>query len=153
MGLRLWIAAEEADDADVFVGVEKLSRTGVLVGFSGYQGVPNDVVAKGWLRLFHRELDAGLSTETQPWHTHRRLLRVAPGEVVAADVEIWPSSTLFEAGSTLRLVIQGHEVHDYPAFAHTDSVNRGRKRLFTGGRYDACLSIPVVQREIVRSDA
>jgi predicted acyl esterase len=78
---------------------------------------------------------------------------VAPGEAVAADVEIWPSSTLFEAGSTLRLVIQGHEVRDYPAFGHTDSVNRGRHRLFTGGRYDAYLSIPVVQREVVPSDA
>jgi uncharacterized protein len=63
MRLRLWIDAEDADDADVFVGVEKLSPTGALVGFSGYQGVPNDVVAKGWLRLSHRELDEERSTE------------------------------------------------------------------------------------------
>ena len=56
MRLRLWIVADEADDADVFVGVEKVSPTGAPVGFSGYQGVPNDVVAKGWLRLSHRHV-------------------------------------------------------------------------------------------------
>jgi len=48
---------------------------------------------------------------------------------------------------------QGYEVRDYPAFGHSDSVNRGRYRLFTGGRYDAHLSIPVVEPERVRSDA
>src|SRR5207253_1852983 len=76
--LRLWIAAKEADDADLFVGVEKLSPTGALIGFSGYQGVPNDVAAKGWLRVSHREADEARSTETQPLHPYRRLLKV-PG--------------------------------------------------------------------------
>jgi uncharacterized protein len=79
-------------------------------------------------------------------------LKVAPGEVVAAEVEIWQSSTLFEAGSTLRLVVQGCELQDYPAFGHIDSVNHGRHRLFTGGRYAASLSIPVVLRDIARRE-
>jgi predicted acyl esterase len=144
MRLHLWIAPEEADDADLFVGIEKLSPAGTVVGFSGYNFLPNDVVAKGWLRLSHRELDEARSTETQPWHTHRRLQKVEPGQAVAADVEVLPSSTLFEAGSSLRLVVQGHELRDYPAFGHTDSVNHGRHRLFTGGRYDSFLVLPVV---------
>ncbi len=145
MRLRLWIAPEEADDADLFVGIEKLSPTGTVVGFSGYNFVPDDVVAKGWLRLSHRELDEARSTETQPWHTHRRLQKVQPGEVVVADIEVLPSSTLFEAGSLLRLVVQGHELRDYPAFGHTETVNHGRHRLFTGGRYDSFLVVPVVE--------
>jgi len=41
-------------------------------------------------------------------------------------------------------VVQGHELRDYPAFGHTDTPNRGRHRLFTGGRFDACLTLPVV---------
>jgi predicted acyl esterase len=143
--LRLWIAPEEADDADLFVGVEKISAAGTVVGFSGYNFVPDDVVAKGWLRLSHRELDEARSTETRPWHTHRIVEKVRPGQVVAADVEVLPSSTLFEAGSSLRLVVQGHELRDYPSFGHTDTVNRGRHRLFTGGRYDSFLAVPLVE--------
>jgi putative CocE/NonD family hydrolase len=145
MRLRLWIAPEASDDADLFVGMEKLSPAGTVVGFSGYNFVPDDVVAKGWLRLSHRELDETRSTETRPWHTHRRLQKVQPGRVVPAEIEVLPSSTLFEAGSSLRLVVQGHELRDYPSFGHTDSVNRGRHRLFTGGRYDTFLVIPVVE--------
>jgi uncharacterized protein len=144
MRLRLWVAADEADDADLFVGIEKLDPAGRRVGFAGLF-VRDDVVAKGWLRLSHRELDEERSTDTRPWHPHRRLLKVAPGEPVAADIELLPSSTLFEAGATLRLVVQGHELRDYPAFGHDDLVNRGRHRLLTGGRYDACLALPVVE--------
>jgi predicted acyl esterase len=145
MRLHLWIAPEETDDADLFVGIEKLDPTGAVVGYSGYNFVRDDVVAKGWLRLSHRELDEARSTETRPWHNHRRVQKVRPGQVVAADVEILSSSTLFEAGSSLRLVVQGHELRDYPAFGHADSVNRGRHRLFTGGRYDSFLAVPVVE--------
>jgi uncharacterized protein len=145
MRLRLWIATETSDDADLFVGIEKITPAGTVVGFSGYNFLPNDVVAKGWLRLSHRELDETRSTATQPWHTHRRLQKVQPGEVVSVDIEVLQSSTLFGAGSSLRLVVQGHELRDYPAFGHTDTVNRGRHRLFAGGRYDACLTVPVVE--------
>jgi predicted acyl esterase len=146
MRLRLRIATEGSDDADLFVGIEKLSPAGTVVGFLGYNFVTDDVVAKGWLRLSHRELDEMRSTETQPWHTHRRLQKLQPGEVVSADIEILSSSTLFEAGSSLRLIVQGHELRDYPAFGHTDTVNHGRHRLFTGGRYDAFLAVPLVER-------
>jgi len=62
-----------------------------------------------------------------------------------AEVEVLPSSTLFEAGSSLRLVVQGHELRDYPSFGHTDSVNRGRHRLYAGGRYDSFLVVPAVE--------
>jgi putative CocE/NonD family hydrolase len=144
MRLRLWIAPEAADDADLFAGVEKLSAAGEVVGFSGL-GVRDDVVAKGWLRLSHRELDEEGSTETQPLHPHRRVQKVAPGQVTPADVEILPSSTMFEAGSSLRLVVQGHELRGYPSFGHSDLVNGGRHRIFTGGPYDASLTMPVIQ--------
>jgi hypothetical protein len=39
-------------------------------------------VAKGWLRLSHRELVEARSTETRPWHTHRGLQKVQPAQVV-----------------------------------------------------------------------
>jgi hypothetical protein len=53
---------------------------------------------------------------------------------------------LFEAGSSLRLIVQWHEIRKYPAFGHSDSVNQGQHHLLTGGCYDAYLAIPVVER-------
>ena len=75
----------------------------------------------------------------------RRIQKVMPGKVVPVEIEILPSSTLFEAGSSLRLVVQGHELRDYPAFGHSDSVTHGRHRLFTGGQYDSYLALSVVE--------
>lgn len=145
MRLALWVALEGADDADLFVGIEKVDPAGEVVGFSG-MFIRNEVVAKGWLRLSHRELDEERSTDTRPWHPHRRLWPVNTGEAVRADVEILPSSTLFEAGCSIRLIVQGRELRDYPAFGHDRTVNRGWHRLFTGGRHAAFLSLPVVER-------
>jgi uncharacterized protein len=143
MRLQVWLAPEDSDDADLFVGIEKLSPTGEVVGFYG-SGISDDVVAKGWLRLSHRELDENQSTETRPWHTHRRIQKVGLGEVTPADVEILPSSTIFESGSSLRLIVQGHELRDY-TLGHGELVNKGRHRVLTGGPHDAFLTMPVIE--------
>jgi len=144
--LKLWISPLQADDADLFVGIRKIDAAGKEVHFSGYQGDHDDIVAKGWLRVSQRELDPERSTPLQPWHTHRREQKLAPGDVVPVEIEILPSSTLFEAGSTLRLVVQGRELIDYPGFGHDDTVNRGDHRLRTGGRYDSHLLVPQIRR-------
>jgi predicted acyl esterase len=144
--VKLWISPLQADDADLFVGIRKIDAAGKEVHFSGYQGYHDDIVAKGWLRVSQRELDPERSTPVQPWHTHRREQKLAPGDVVPVEIEILPSSTLFEAGSTLRLVVQGRELIDYPGFGHDDTVNRGDHRLRTGGRYDSHLLVPQIRR-------
>ena len=33
--------------------------------------------------------------------------RLQPGEIVPVEIEIWPSSTLFRAGETMRVVVMG----------------------------------------------
>ena len=55
-------------------------------------------VALGWLRASHRELDQDKSTPWQPVHTHSREQKVAPGEIVLLEIEIWPSGTSFATG-------------------------------------------------------
>jgi len=64
---------------------------------------------------------------------------------VPLEIEIWPSSTLFEAGSTLQVAIQEHDAAKYPAFGHRKLVNHGLHTIFTGGRYAAHLVIPLNQ--------
>jgi uncharacterized protein len=148
MKARLFMEAEGSDDMDVFVAVQKLDATGAIVPFAYYAHFEDGPVALGWLRASHRELDPVRSTGYQPVLAHRRELKLEPDEIVALDIEIWPSGTRFEAGERLRLVIQGSDINKYPqplVYArHEETVNRGRHRIHTGGRHGSYLLVPVV---------
>ena len=146
MRLKLWVSAPEADDLDLFVTLRKIGRDDREVFFSGYNGYRRDGVAKGWLRASHRELDPALSTPLRPWHTHRVERKISQNEIVPVEIEILPSSTLFEAGTSVRLDIQGGDAARYPAFAHRRTVNRGTHRIHCGGRFDSQLVVPLVIR-------
>ncbi|MCL6592990.1 MAG: CocE/NonD family hydrolase, partial [Alicyclobacillus sp.] len=147
MKLKLYAAADGADDMDLFVGVQKLDKDGQVVPFAYYAQYEDGPVALGWIRASHRELDEVQSTEFQPVLAHRRELKLQPGQIVPLDIEIWPSGTRFEAGETLRLIIQGSDVYHYPGqiyAPHEDTVNRGHHILYAGGAYDSYLLVPVV---------
>ncbi len=102
MRLKLWVSTSEGDDLDLFVVLRKLDPAGREIFFSGYNGYERDSLAKGWLRVSHRELDASRSTPLRPWHSRTSMQQLNPGEIVSAEVEIWPSATFFEAGSRWR---------------------------------------------------
>ena len=146
--LRLWVETDDGDDMDLFVALQKLDRDGEQVHFPYWSMMDDGQVALGWLRASHRELDRELSTPWQPRLRHERQLPLRPGEPEAVEIEIWPSSTLFAAGETLRLVIQGRDLQRYdigPAQAHERSVNQGRHRIHSGGRFDSHLLLPVIR--------
>ncbi len=145
MRLRLHVAALDADDMDLFVALRKIAPDGREVHFFGYNGNTRDMVAKGWLRVSHRELDTLRSTELRPFHTHTRVQKLAPNEIVAVDVEIHPSSTHFEGKSRLRLEISGDEPMKYPTLAHAALAHRGTHRIFAGGEYESSLAVPFVE--------
>jgi predicted acyl esterase len=144
MMLRLWVSASEGDDLDLFALLRKFDSAGREVFFYGYNGFAKDGVAKGWLRASHRMLDPSLSEPGRPWHTHTRHEPVAAGEIVAVEVEILASSTLFEAGSSLSLDVLGQDAARYPAFRHKRSVNHGRHTIYTGGPHASHLLLPIV---------
>jgi len=149
MKLRLWVEAIGADDMDLFVAIQKLDRDGSLVPFVFYAMLENGPVALGWLRVSHRELDPARSRPEQPFHPHTREDLLRAGEPVAADIEIWPSSTRFAVGQRLRVVVQGRDVMteslpNTPFARHQDTRNRGLHRIHTGAEYDSYLLVPVV---------
>lgn len=144
MALKVWVSSPDSTDLDLFVTIHKMDQHGKEVYFSGYNGLRRDCVAKGWLRASHRQLDVHRSTPLRPWHSHQERQLIQPGEIVAVDIEILPSSTLFEAGTTLRLDIQGCDATCYPDFAHTQRVNHGRHRIHCGAHYDSRLTWPLV---------
>ena len=146
--LKVWMESPESDDMDIFVSLDKLDVAGNVVPFPYFAQFEDGPVALGWLRASHRELDAAKSTEYQPVLAHRREQKLAHGEIVPLEVEIWPSGTRFEEGESLRLVVQGSDICPHPRPCvqdlHEATVNRGEHRLVTGGRYDAYLLVPVV---------
>jgi predicted acyl esterase len=153
MKLKLWVSAETHGDLDLFVAIQKIDRNGELVGFHYYASYDTGPVALGWLRASHRELDVLRSRAEQPVHLHRREQRLAPGEVVAVEIEIWPSSTLFRKGERLRVVVQGSDVYPYPYRApglplalHSDTRNQGVHCVWAGGNFDSHLLVPVIPR-------
>lgn len=150
--LRLGLAAQAADDADVFVGLDKLDAHGARVPFAFYALYDDGPLALGWLRASHRELDEARSTPWQPVHPHLREVPLEPGDPVPLDTEIWPTSVHFAAGESLRLTIQGCDIYDHDsyrlAFAkHDDLRNRGMHVLYTRGSYDSHLLVPVIPPE------
>jgi putative CocE/NonD family hydrolase len=145
MSLRLWVSTDRGSDMDLFVGVEKLDASGEEVLFYGKAGYHMSPAAMGWLRVSERAIDPELSEPWQPALTHERSDTIARNEIIAVDIEILPSSTLFRAGESLRLVIQGEDLFDHRSLAHTSSVNRGTHTIYTGGRYDSRLLVPVIR--------
>jgi predicted acyl esterase len=148
MALRLWVEARHAEDMDLFVAIQKLDEHGAVVPFSFLNAQEDGPVALGWLRVSHRATDPAKSTPLRPWHTHDHEEPLPADEAVPVDIEIWPSGTRFVAGESLRLVIQGHDVYEYPPgivkMAHSRTRNAGTHVIHTGGRYDSHLLVPVI---------
>lgn len=144
--LRLCVSTEETDDADLFIAIEKLDRSGNRVGFVHYAIHEDGPVALGWLRLSARELDDEKSTEFLPVLAHQRSMNVAPDEIVTADIEIWPLGARFCAGETLRLSICGRDMRSYPKpliyARHEETVNCGYHRIHTGPGLESWLQLP-----------
>ena len=148
MKLKLWVQADGSDDMDLFVAIEKIDRAGYIVPFVFFGNHDDGPVALGWLRVSHRELDEERSTPYQPFHKHQREIKLKPGEIVPVEIEIWTSSTLFERGEKLRVVVQGSDIYSYPEERHTNghtaTVNKGEHVIYTGGKYDSHLLVPVI---------
>lgn len=144
---HLWVSAETADDIDLFIGIDKINSHGERVPFYGFGGVnPNDVIARGWLRVSHRELDEVSSTTAQPIQKHKELSKLKPSEVVAVEVELLPSATIFEPGDTLRLIIKGVTIKpDAPLLGYAQTVNKGLTNIHIGGKHNSFLMIPVLE--------
>jgi predicted acyl esterase len=148
MAARLWVELQDSDDADLFVGVEKW-RDGRFVPFEGSYGYGRDRVTTGWQKVSLRALDP---EQSRPWEpvpacTERR--PVAPGEIVAVDVALLPSATLFRAGERLRMVIAGRWLAprnpltgQFPAAYAARP--RGRVVLHWGQSHDAHLLVPII---------
>ena len=107
-------------------------------------------VAKGWLRASHRKLDTEKSLPYRPYHSHDEVQPLTPGEVVPLDVEIWPTSMVFEAGHRLVLDLEAHDGVGSIPFLHTDPLDRdpdmlaGTNTIYSSQERPSFLVLPVI---------
>ena len=109
--VKLFVSSS-TNDADIFVVLRVFSPDFKEVVFQGAID-PHTPVGQGWLRASHRQLDKKLSKPYRPYHTHTKKQPLKPGEVVALDIEIWPTSIVVPAGHRVALTIRGKD-YVYP---------------------------------------
>lgn len=166
LALRLWVSSTTTD-ADLFAVFRVFTPDLREVVFMGAID-PHTPIAQGWLRASHRRLDPALSTEWRPYHLHDRAEPLAPGEPVALDIELWPTSIVVPAGHRLALTVRGrdyewqastgarlsnfkNELKGCGPFLHDDPRDRpravfaGRTTLHAGPGHEAWLLLPVIE--------
>ncbi len=129
-------------DAGLMVYVLKRDAAGDVVPFRGAVGTTSDPVSRGLGRAALRALDAAHSTPLRPVLDATAFEPVAPGERVRLAIALDPSSTWFEAGTTLELLVATHEALPAPPFAKDFGFNEGRIRLVVGGEAGSVLRVP-----------
>jgi predicted acyl esterase len=109
--VKLFVSSS-ISDADIFVALRVFSPDLKEVVFQGAID-PHTPVGQGWLRASHRQLDHKLSKPYRPYHTHTKRQPLKPGEVVALDIEIWPTSIVVPVGHRVALTVRGRD-YVYP---------------------------------------
>ena len=160
---HLRVEVADADDADLFVLVQKLTANGTpLQQFTTVnQGAAlQDVTERsgsvlrykgspGRLRVSARHQDDTRSTGTLPVHTFDRVETLHPGEVVDVAIELFPVGLVFRPGQQLRLVISARNMLGgiFPGNAFYDGRTAGRITIHTGGSQASYLTLPVLEPE------
>ncbi|KAJ6028332.1 hypothetical protein N7540_003908 [Penicillium herquei] len=171
--IHIFVQADGSNDMDIFATLEKYNSEGELqkstvidVGWladdpekerkllTSINKQYKDFCASyfsagpsGYLRVSHRALILEKTTEFQPVYTHAKEELLGHGEVVAADIEVWPYGWRFEAGEILRLTLSGFNRHPHlrPTDPKPISRNSGQHILYTGGGKGSYILLPHIK--------
>lgn len=157
--------SSSTQDADIFAILRVFSPDLKEVVFQGAID-PHTPVGQGWLRASHRQLDPESTKPFRPYHSHTREQKLAPGEKVALDVEVWPTSIVVPAGHRIALTIRGRDYENVKSggflsnfknelrgcgpFLHNDPIDRpetvfaGTSTIHVGEGHDAYILLPVI---------
>jgi len=149
MKLKVWMEARSKDgtspapdDLIVCCFIDKIDPDGKSVRFYGSVGQDQDMVTRGYGRASRRALDQSRSRPFHPVPSGTRHDPLEPGQVAPLEIALCPSSTFFERGSRLRLILSARDLVRAPIFKKDLSVNRGRHAVHFRGAFDSHLLIP-----------
>ena len=145
MALRCYMSIESGFDLDLFVGIRKLDPRGQEVQFWNRLS-RHDIVTRGWLRASRRPDPLSVKDSLTPLANYDREAPVVCGEIIELNVEILPSSTFFEAGSSMILELRGRDITELPNFQHHRIFNCGSHTLYTGPDHLSRLRVPMIPR-------
>jgi predicted acyl esterase len=157
--VHLWVESDGYDDLDLFVLAQKVDANGVtLEQFN----VPNHGEAmdnltrggaailkykgsNGRLRASLRHLDEKWATDSIPSHTFDRVEKLAEGEVVPLEIELFPVGLAFHPGEQLKLTINGFNRLGgvMPGRETVAPDNHGTHTIHTGGAHASYLQVPL----------
>ncbi len=146
MALRCFMSIDSGFDLDLFVGVRKFDAQDREVEFWNRLS-RHDIVTRGWLRASRRPDPVSVGDSLVPAPDFDSEKAVVPNSVMELNVEILPSSTFFEAGSSLVLELRGRDITELPNFQHHRIFNCGKHSLHTGPRHPSRLLVPLVRRD------
>ena|SRR6478735_2436397 len=123
MKLRLWVEARGRPgqssvphDLTLFVAIDKLGANGQPIRFNESIGYIDDWVTRGFCRVSRHALDPIHSKPWLPVYLGTSVCLLKPGEIVPVDIALYPSSTFFSAGESMRLVISSREIIGTPPY-------------------------------------
>jgi predicted acyl esterase len=133
--LDLWITST-GKDTDFFVTLNDESPDGSV-----------HLLTKGWLRASHRTIDPSRSRPNQPWHPHKSLEELTPGEPAELPIEVISTCNVFKPGHRVRLEIASCDsMAENPFWYHRALLNPARNVVLEGGVHASKLCVPVIPR-------
>lgn len=157
--LHILVEADGNDDIDLFVFLQKLDAGGrqleqITVPNTGpaMQGLTrsgasilNYKGSNGRLRASMRRLDPAVATDEIPAHSFDRVEKIAPGEIVELEIDLFPIGLVLNPGEQLRLIVSGYNLvgGPMPGVPNVPTCNRGRHIIHTGGDRASYLQVPM----------
>jgi uncharacterized protein len=104
-------------------------------------------ITKGWLRASHRTLDAGKSTDMEPYHTHTDPRPIEPGKIYRFDISIEPMAHRFKAGSRVRIeIVNGDSAVTDVLWTHYYIPTKiGADTIYHSAEHPSALTLPVME--------
>jgi uncharacterized protein len=149
--LAIWVSSS-SEDMQLHATVRVIDENNVDVPYAVGNPAMNRhfPIGQGALKVSHRKLDPQKSTIYRPWHTHLKndCQPLKPGEIVEAEVELWPTTALIKKGQRIRLNIQPASGVGFMTQIFDPAGNKyqigASNTVFTGPEHPSYLQLPVI---------
>lgn len=159
----VYMSCPDYDDMDVYITLEKLSKTGEqMINLNvPWSGLPVKTFAEfsprqstevmmyrgpnGILRASLRAIDESKSMHPNwPFYPLDKAEKITPGTIVKLEIGIWGLGIEYEAGEGIRVQVSGRTraVDDMGTLDHID--NKGTHRVHIGGETPSHVILPFV---------